>query len=77
MLDCEHARGQRGFGVVVAHRHRALHDDRAGIHFRHHEVHGRAVLLGASGERAGVGVEALERRQQRRMDVEQPARPIA
>ena len=53
-----------------------LRDDRPGIHFRHDEMHGRAVLLRAGGERARVGVEALERRQQRRMDVEQPAVPL-
>ena len=64
-----------GFGVAGEHRHRRLRDDRAGIHFRHDEMHGRAVLLRAGRERARVRVEALERRQQRRMDVEQPAVP--
>ena len=37
--------------VVRQHRHRALRDDRTGIDFRHHEMHGRAVLRHA-GRRA-------------------------
>ena len=39
-------------------------------------MHGRAVLLRAGGERARVGVETLERRQQGRMDVEQASLPL-
>ena len=77
VLDLKHARGERRLGVAVMHRHRALRDDRAGIHLRHDEMHGRAVLLHAGCERARVGVEALEGRQQRGMDVEQPSVPAA
>ena len=60
----------------VSHADRALHDDRPGIHFRHHEMHGGAVKFGAGFERALVGIEALERRQQGRVDVEHAATAI-
>jgi len=44
--------------------------NRSGIHLRRDEVDRGAVGLHAGGERALVGVEALEGRKQRRVDVE-------
>jgi hypothetical protein len=42
----------------------------------HHEVHGGAVGLGAGRDRARVRVEALERWQESRVDVEHAALPL-
>ena len=47
-----------------------LHDDRAGIELAGDEVHGRAGDLHAVRERLVLRIDAGERRQQRRMDVE-------
>ena len=71
MFFLEDARGQGVRVVGIQHRHRGLHDDRAVVEFRRHEVHRAAVNLDAGLERAPVRMQAGERRQQRRMDVDQ------
>src|SRR5262249_33105149 len=62
VLGCESAPREPLGGVVLAHRHRRLGQDRAGIHLRHHEMHRGAMDLYAGRKRARVGIEALERR---------------
>ena len=64
------ARGQRVLGVVVEHRHGALHDDGARVEFLGDQVHGHAAHLAPCVERLALGVEAGKRRQQRRVDVQ-------
>ena len=54
--------------------HRRLHHDRAASSSRGHEVHGRAGDLHAVLERLALRVDAGERRQQRRVDVEDRVR---
>ena len=73
----EHAGGEALFRVARQHRHGRLRDDRAGIEFRHHEMHRAAVEQHAVRERPLVGVGAPEERQQGRVDVEHPAAPSA
>ncbi len=51
---------------------RGLPDGRLGIHLRHDEMHGGAVPLAAFLQRPRMGVQAFERGQPRRMDVDQP-----
>ena len=51
-----------------------LHDDRTRIELAGDEVHGRAGDLHAVLERLLLGIDAGERRQQRRMDVEHGVR---
>ena len=55
------------------HRHRSLNDDRAVVELGGHEMHGAAVHAHAGLERAAVRVQPGKSRQQRRMDVEEPA----
>jgi len=76
MLDTKDTRSQRVRRIVIADGDCALHDDRPGIHFRHHEMNRRAVNLDAVGQCALVRVEAFVGRQQRRMDVQHPAFPL-
>ena len=59
---------------LVENRHAGLHDDRAGIELAGDEVHGRSGDLHAVPERLLLGIDAGERRQQRRMDVEHGVR---
>ena len=54
------------------HRHRRLQDDRPAIEPGGHEVHRRAAHAHAVRERLRLGIEAGKRRQQRRMDVQDP-----
>ena len=51
----------------------ALRDDRPGVDARVDQVHGAPVTLHAGGQRVAHGVRAGERRQQRRVGVDQPA----
>ncbi len=53
------------------HRHPYLRDHRAGIQFRHHEMHAGAVLGVACRQGLGVGVQPAVLGQQRGVDVEQ------
>ena len=55
---------------LVEDWHARLHDDRAGIELAGDEVHGRPGDLHAMPERLLLRIDAGERRQQRRMDVE-------
>jgi hypothetical protein len=69
LLD-QDSRRQRLRGVIVEHRHRALHDDRSGIELAGDQMHGGAADLHAVGDGLPLRLEAGKRRQQRRMDVE-------
>ncbi|ABA49524.1 hypothetical protein BURPS1710b_1125 [Burkholderia pseudomallei 1710b] len=72
MLGGEHARGER-IGIVARDDgHGRLRDDRAAVELRNHEVDGCAVQRDARVERLLMRMNALEARQQRRMDVEHP-----
>ena len=51
----------------------SLQDARSAVEFLGHEVHGAAVVRVAGFEDALVGVEARVQRQQRRVDIENPA----
>ena len=73
MLLRQHACGQRRLVVVGAHRHRGLDHDRSIVELGGHEVHRRAMQLHPGLERAPVRMQPRKRRQQRGMDVEQPA----
>ena len=73
VLARQHARGQRVLGVVGQHRHDRLRDDRPVVEVGGDEVHRRAGHLAAGLDRAPVRVQAGERRQQRRMDVDEAA----
>ena len=75
MLDAEDALRQRIGRVVVGHHHCALHDDRPGVGFGDHEVHGRARDLDPGLQRLAVRIEARKGRQQRGMDIEHLAVP--
>src|SRR5918993_1367334 len=75
VLLAQHARGQCVFRVARQHRHRGLRDDRTGVELGHDVVHAAAVDAHAGFERATVGVQALEKRQKRRVDVDHPSLP--
>src|SRR5687768_16266833 len=77
MFDSEHTGRQRRFCVIRPYLDCLLQDERPRIHFRHDEVYRRAVPFHFRLERAAVGVEALELRQQGWMDVEHAALPFA
>ena len=75
MLDLEYARGEAFLGIVVHHRHHTLDQYRTIIQFRTHQVNGAAVDSDARLEGTGVGVQPLERRKERGVDVEEPVMP--
>jgi hypothetical protein len=60
---------QRFDRVAVEHRHCLLRQDRTGVDFFSHEVHGRARDLHTELQRVPYRVPALERGQQRRVRV--------
>ncbi len=64
---------QGGLVVVGEHGHGLLRHDRPAVEGRVDEVHGHAGDGHAGGERVADRVQARERRQQRRVDVEDPA----
>ncbi len=67
---------RKGAGVVAReNRHPRLGEDRAGVDLGRNEMNRAAVLGEPLGERALVGVEAAQVRQQRGMNVEQPSSP--
>jgi hypothetical protein len=72
MLDRQHARGERGFVVVIADRQRSLCHDRTAIDFGSHQMDGAPVDAHAVGEHPPVRVDTGIRRQKRRVNVEQP-----
>ena len=55
--------------VVVANRYGRLDDDGAMVQRRRDEMHGAPMNLYPGGERPLVGIQAGERRQQRRMNI--------
>ena len=63
---------QRFGSVVIQHRHGLLADDWAGVHARIHEMHGAAGHLHTMRQRLFPGLQAGERRQQRRVDINNP-----
>jgi hypothetical protein len=73
VLGGQHAVGQ-GLGIVVgSQRHHRLQHDRPMVQFGCDEVHRGAAQLAAGLDGALVRVQPREGRQQRRVDVEQPA----
>ncbi len=73
VLDGEHARG-KCLGVVAGkHRHGCLTDNRAFVHALGDEMYRAAGDPHAGVYGALVGVEARKERQQRRMDIDDPA----
>lgn len=75
MLLLEDAGGE-GVGVVARqNRNGRLSDDRSGVHLRADEMNSAAGDFDAGFNHPPMDVEALERRQQRRVDVEQFAVP--
>ena len=70
VFGLENTGGENFLAVAGMHIDHALDNDRSRIHFRHDEMHGRAVMRGTLRERALVGIEALESGQQRRMNVD-------
>src|ERR1700689_4561094 len=75
VLDFEHPRGERLFAVAFDHGDRLLNDDRARVRFRNDEGDGGAMPLAAGCKRAAMGMETLELRQQRGVDVQQKPAP--
>ena len=73
MLHGVDALEQRGLGVVLEDRDGLLRHDRAAIQGRVDEVDGHARDRDPGRERVPGGVEPGERRQQRRVDVEDAA----
>ena len=59
------------------YRYGGLGDDRPAVHFGTHEVDGAARNPNPVGEDARVRIEALERWQQRWVDVDHPVMPQA
>src|SRR5262245_21949032 len=77
VLDLEHPQGEHVFALGGPYRDRALRDDRSGIHFRRHKMHGSAVNFGMRLKRALVCIEALERGQQGRVNIQDAQVPFA
>ena len=75
MLGDQHAVGKRVVIVPFENRDDSLKDDRTFVHRRAHEMDRAAGEADTGLDRAGMGIQALERRQQRRMDVDQPVMP--
>jgi uncharacterized membrane protein len=73
MLLREHARRERRLVVAGEHRHHRLGDDRPVVELGGDEMDARPARLAARLDRAPMRLEARERRQQRRMDVDEPA----
>jgi uncharacterized protein YceH (UPF0502 family) len=67
------AGGQCVCGVTGQHRHHGLRQNSAMVQLRRHLVHRRARHLAPCVNGALVGMHAGKRRQQRRVDIEQPA----
>lgn len=70
MFLLEDARGKCIWSVSGYHRDGMLNDDRAPIEFRRHQMHGDAAHFHSVLNRLLLGIEPRERRQQRRMDVQ-------
>ena len=77
MLLFQNAGRKRLHRVVIQHRHRRLHDDRAGVQVLIHEMHRAAGDLDAVFERLMLRIQAGKRRQQRRMNVQNAVRKLA
>src|SRR5258708_32559884 len=73
VLLAQDTRSERLRAVILAHRYLGLDHDRAVVQLRGDELHRAAVHLRSRGKRARVRVQPGECRQQRRMDIEQPA----
>ncbi|MNN34263.1 hypothetical protein D3C81_1480630 [compost metagenome] len=74
VLAVEQALGQAFGRVGRQHVKCRLDHDRTMVEFRGNEVHGGAMQLDAGVQRLLVGVQPGEARQQRRVDIQQPAR---
>ena len=61
---------ERLLRIVVQHRHRRLQNNRAGIQILVDKMHRAAADLDAMFQRLMLRVEAGERGQQRRMDIQ-------
>lgn len=67
---------QRACGVARQHRHHGLRQNRSVVELGRHLVHRGARHLAPHVDGALVGIEAGKSRQQRRVDVDQPARIV-
>lgn len=80
VFDLEHAPGQRLGRIARQHRHAALRDDGAVVEHGRHEMHRATMRAHAGGQglrmRMRMRMQAGKRRQQRRMDIDQPARVV-
>src|SRR5262249_17725396 len=77
VLDFEHAGGERGGIVGIMNAQALLGDDRAASNLRHHERDQRGADLRGGLKQGLVGIEALEPRQKRWVDVDEPPLPAA
>src|SRR2546428_12712186 len=77
MLVLEDAGGEGLLRVVLMDRDRFLQDDGPPVHGRIDEMDRAAGDLDAGGDRIALGVRPGERRQARRMDVDDPVRELA
>ena len=75
MLGRKNARREPLLVVAGMHRHDRLGDDRTGVNFGTHEMHGAAGKAHARRQCLALGMEAGEGRQQRRMDVDHAVAP--
>lgn len=73
VFEWTQARGQCLWGVAGIDRQCGLGDHCAGIQFRDDEMHTASVLMVASIQCAGMGVQPFVFRKQRGVDVQQPA----
>jgi hypothetical protein len=73
VLGGEHTRSQILLGFAGSHIEPRLQNDRAAIEFRRREMDACAVLGVAGLEAAAMGVESAIFRQQRGMNVDEPA----
>src|SRR4051794_10863145 len=77
VLLLQDSRPKRLLGVAVQYRHAALHDDGAVVTIFVNEMHSAARDLNSVVERLLLRVQPRERRQQRRMDVQNAMRKSA
>ena len=77
MLLVPDTSGQACFVVVGENGHLGLGNDGPGVHALVHEVHRATASFDPRREHVPVGVGSGKRREQRRVDVEQPAPPCS
>ncbi len=69
-------RAARGIGIIFRqNRNRSLDQNRTGIHLGAHDMNRAATQLHAGRDGLFMGIDTLERGQQRRVDVDDPVMP--